>query len=456
MTVRGATVNVRLVLLLVAAAVAGVGAARADGGPPTGTDGLAPGTVLDPTTAAAAGELLPPEILRHYESGRYRNPIVDWPLGVFRWEPSFKAATDDNRGRYDVDAAGMIVEKAGGKQPPFVYGLPFPSIDPQDRTAAIKILWNYQYHYWSEGNSNNVTALSWVNPGGLDREAVQDVRFLYYDGQDADRRVPNPNNFSQQFVTMALAPADLNGTATLTWRYRDAHKRDAVWVYVPALRRVRAVSPANRSDGFLGSDMSQDDGPFFDGKPEDFVWALAGEADTLRLVDPWSFNGGGPGSQKWLTTGGWRAVWPRMPVAGFQDSQWRGVAWAPLPAGLARRRCWIVEGTPRDRYYLYGRVQLYIDKETYQGAWNRKFSWSGELLNTVQVVVYQKQPFERPDGVKDWIWDSNFSYQAAENLKQNRATVAGLVPRGSEVPNDRRVTFEPGLFESQTLHRLGK
>ncbi|NJR44255.1 hypothetical protein HC761_02160 [bacterium] len=36
---------------------------------------------------------------------------------------------------------------------------------------------------------------------------------------------------------------------------------------MPALRRVRAVSPANRSDGFLGSDMSQDDGPFFDGKP---------------------------------------------------------------------------------------------------------------------------------------------------------------------------------------------
>jgi hypothetical protein len=43
-------------------------------------------------------------------------------------------------------------------------------------------------------------------------------------------------------------------------------KRDSSWSYVPALRRVRAVSPANRSDGFLGSDVSQDDGRFFDGK----------------------------------------------------------------------------------------------------------------------------------------------------------------------------------------------
>ena len=33
---------------------------------------------------------------------------------------------------------------------------------------------------------------------------------------------------------------------------------------VPALRRVRAVSPANRSDGYLGSDISGDDGFFFD------------------------------------------------------------------------------------------------------------------------------------------------------------------------------------------------
>ena len=50
--------------------------------------------------------------------------------------------------------------------------------------------------------------------------------------------------------------------------------------------RVRAVSPANRSDGFLGSDMSQDDGPFFDGKPEDFEWKLVGKRDGLRIVDP--------------------------------------------------------------------------------------------------------------------------------------------------------------------------
>ena len=78
-------------------------------------------------------------------------------------------------------------------------------------------------------------------------------------------------------ISAVTGPADLQGTVALTHRFRDPGKRDQVWTYVPALRRVRAVSPSNRSDGFLGSDMSQDDGSYFDGKPEDFEWKLVGE-----------------------------------------------------------------------------------------------------------------------------------------------------------------------------------
>jgi hypothetical protein len=39
--------------------------------------------------------------------------------------------------------------------------------------------------------------------------------------------------------------------------------------------------------------MSQDDGPFFDGKPEDFDWTLKGEVDQLRFVDPENLAVGG-------------------------------------------------------------------------------------------------------------------------------------------------------------------
>jgi hypothetical protein len=415
---------------------------------------LKAGDVLSKANWELAKDLLPPEILRHYKNGEYTNKIVDWPLGIYKWGTPFKEASDANAGRYTVNREGTVVDKASGVQPPFIYGLPFPHIDPKDPDAGIKILWNFQYGYWNEGNSHNLTLLNWVNPTGVDREAVQDVYFLYYDGQGPDYRLPNPNNFSGQFVAVAVSPADLNGTASLTWRYRDSDKRDSNWAYVPALRRVRAVSPANRSDGFLGSDMSQDDGPFFDGKPEDFTWKFVGEADMLRFVDAASFDG--KSTQVWLPSGGWRAVWPDEPVVGYQDPKWTGIAWAPVPAALARRPCWIIEGVPKDRYYLYGKIQLYIDKETYQGAWNRKFGWTGELLNTLQVLAYQKEPLKRPDGTSEWLWASHFSYQCAENIKMNRATLGGLLPHGKDVANDRRVHYDPSFFDYTTLQRFGK
>lgn len=417
--------------------------------------GLRPGELLGKQNSELAKDLLPPEILRHFKDGEYTNKIVDWPVGIYKWDPAFKTASDANAGKYVISPDGTVVDKSSGKQPPLIYGLPFPQIDPKDPRAASEVLWNFQYAYWNEGNSHNVTLLNWISPGKVDRESIQDVYFLYYDGQGAEYRLPNPNNFSGQFVAVANSPADLNGTAALTWRYRDPNKRDSNWAYVPALRRVRAVSPANRSDGFLGSDMSQDDGPFFDGKPEDFTWTLVGEAETLRLVDAKSFTEDAA-KQVWLPTGGWRSVWGNDPVVGYQDPNWKGLAWAPLQAGLARRPCWIIEGVPKDKYYLYGKIQLYIDKETYQGAWNRKFAWTGELLNTLQVTAYQRQDLKRPDGKMESLWASNFAFQCAENIKMNRATLGGLLPKGKDVPNDRRVSYEPSFFDFNSLQRFGK
>ncbi|MFQ5665626.1 MAG: DUF1329 domain-containing protein [Candidatus Binatia bacterium] len=416
--------------------------------------GLRPGDVLSKDNWQLAQGLLPPEILQHYKDGEYANKIMDWPAGIYKWDPQFRAASEANEGRYTLNHEGTVVDKSTMKQPPLIYGFPFPHIDPADQNAGIKILWNYTYQNWAEGSTHNVTQLVWINPGGIDRESVQDVRFLYYDGQGEGYRLPNPNNFSQQFIAVTNSPADLNGTAALTWRYRDSVKRDSNWVYVPALRRVRAVSPANRSDGFLGSDMSQDDGPFFDGKPEDFTWKLVRQTQALRFVDPNGFEG--KPNQVWIPGGGWHSVWPDMPVLGYQDPTWKGVAWAPLPAALALRPMWVIEGTPKDKYYLYGKIQLYIDKETFQGAWNRKFGWTGELLNTLQTARGQHAALKRPDGTVEWQLSSTFAFQCAENIKMHRATVAGLLPRGKNVPNDRRIHYDPKFFDATTLQRFGK
>ncbi len=429
-------------------------AAAPAGANPAASKRLAPGDVLSQENWQLAQDLMPPEMLKHYKEGAYSNRIVAWPEGTFTWEQSFLEATEQNRGRYVLGDQGTVIEQATGKQPPLIYGFPFPAIDPSDPQAGTKILWNSYYGYWYLGNSYNQVRVVWVNPTGVDREAGQDVHFCYYDGQDERYRMPNPSNLFMQFIATSTYPVDMYGTTALTWRYRDSDKRDSNWVYVPALRRVRAVSPANRSDGFLGSDMSQDDGPFFDGKPEDFSWRLVGERDLLRIVDPLSLAG--QAHDVWLAGGGWRAVWGELKMVGFEDPNWKGIGWAPISAALAQRKFWLIEAVPKDKYYLYGRIELYVDKETYQGAYNRKFSWSNELLNTYYIMGFMSHKFDRPDGGQEVLWGSNMGYQAAENIKMNRATVSGLLAPTKNPANDRRVPYDPSFFDVNTLQRFGK
>ncbi|MFN8643788.1 MAG: DUF1329 domain-containing protein [Candidatus Binatia bacterium] len=411
---------------------------------------LKPGVVLGPDNWELAKDLLPPEILKHYQSGEYKNVIVDYPLGIQNQEPAWKEATEKNAGQLDVDDVGTVIFKGSGKQPDYLYGIPFPNIDPSDPKAAVKIIWNQFLAYWQGGSSFNVTRVIMVQPKGIDRDIHADGYFNFWDGQDEKYRKPNPNNLQSQFLGVTTFPTDLQGTASLTWRYRDADKRDSVWAFVPALRRVRAVSPANRSDGYLGSDISGDDGFFFDGKPQDFEWKLIGKRDGLRVVDPNNVKGTlipqpAPG-------GGFETLtYDNPPMFGLEDKAWTGVSWAPVSGGLAKRPMWVIEATPKDRYYLYGKIQLWIDAETWDGSWNIKSSWQGDVVHSYQTMARVGQKTEGGEVIPA----STQAWACAENFKMNRATLSGM-RAGPKAPSVRRIQIEPNVFDSQALARYTK
>ena len=208
-----------------------------------------------------------------------------------------------------------------------------------------------------------------------------------------------------------------------------------MWAFVPALRRVRAVSPANRSDGYLGSDISGDDGFFFDGKPEDFEWKMIGKRDALRVVDPNNVKGNlkippAPG-------GGFEVLtWDNPPMAGFEDPNWTGLSWAPINGGLARRPVWVVEGQGS---YLYGTP-----------AWIAR---DGRSWNTIQlagrvVPLQHARPRRQPD-LAPQVW------ACAENFKMNRATLGGM-RADPKAPFVRRIQIDSNIFDSQALARYGK
>ena len=242
------------------------------------------------------------------------NPIVEWPEDKYNWPPDFLAATKANEGKFTIGPRARSSTRPPASSRRSSSAIPFPTIDPSDPQAAASR---------SCGTSSTAPGTSATctpsrrstgsSPHALERRTDQDVRFMYYDGVPEDERACRTRRTSSASSSSSRRrPADLNGTAALTWRYRDPSKRDSTWAYVPALRRVRAVSPANRSDGFLGSDMSQDDGPFFDGKPEDFDLEAEGRgrpAPPRRSAQP-----EGQGRSRWVPTGGWDANWPDIHV----------------------------------------------------------------------------------------------------------------------------------------------
>jgi hypothetical protein len=415
---------------------------------------LQDGDLLGRDNWEAAQGLLPDDILTHYKRGEYGNRILalDRP-GQRRLEnpPDFRQASDANRGRYALTPAGTIIERASGTQPAFVTGLPFPDIDPADAQAGTKIVWNYFYAMWYRGDYHFLTELVMLGRGGVERRIVTDVRQRMYDGAPEARTRPNPDNLFLQNMARVTGPADLAGTLSLTWRSRQPDRQDSYWTYVPGLRRPRQVSPLNRSDGFLGSDISIDDGPFFDGKMENFTFRLVGRQDQLVLVDPYTIRG----EVEMIPVtagGGWRTVWKPVPRIGADDPGWKGLPWAPVSAVLARRPVWVVEAVAKDPKYLFGRLVLRFDTETYFGSWASKYDRAGSLLISYQVSM---GPYSSPDG-RTWIAAGGIAVQTAESPVYQRATAILFPPRNPDNPADWRVQSAPDQFDLDELVKQGR
>ena len=131
---------------------------------------LQDGEILGPDTWEEAQGLLPEEILDHYKKGEYVNQIADIRLPGYRstaLPQDFQEASHGNRGLYGLSNGGSVVELQSGKQPPFIVGLPFPEIDPNDAQAGTKIVWNFLYSTWYNGNYHFLT-----NEGLLNSRAI--------------------------------------------------------------------------------------------------------------------------------------------------------------------------------------------------------------------------------------------------------------------------------------------
>ncbi|MBI9080519.1 MAG: outer membrane lipoprotein-sorting protein [Pseudodesulfovibrio sp.] len=54
-------------------------------------------------------------------------------------------------------------------------------------------------------------------------------------------------------------PCDVRDTSYLTWSYKDVHRDDDMWIYMPAASLVRRISGGGKKGSFMRSDFANED-----------------------------------------------------------------------------------------------------------------------------------------------------------------------------------------------------
>jgi hypothetical protein len=120
-----------------------------------------------------------------------------------------------------------------------------PSLSPEEKGRAIAV----EADRRGEGFGDSVTTLTMELVGADGRVRTRRLRLQTLEA-------PEPGAGDRSLV-LFHEPRDIAGTAFLSYTYID--RPNDQWLYLPSLRRVRRIAPANQSGSFVGSEFTYED-----------------------------------------------------------------------------------------------------------------------------------------------------------------------------------------------------
>jgi hypothetical protein len=141
-------------------------------------------------------------------------------------------------------------------------------------------------------------------------------------------------------------PRDVKGTAMLTFTHKT--EPDDQWLYLPALKRVKRISSANRSGSFMGSEFAYED-------------------MSSEEVEKYTY--------RWIRD-------DDCPVDDYRELT-----------------CFVVERIPVDSKSGYTRQVVWIDQQAYRTLQIEYYDRKGSLLKTLTVAQFEQhlERFWRPN-----------------------------------------------------------
>ena len=325
--------------------------------------GVVPGDVIGKDNCQKIKGFVPGTIFKWLEKGWWEMKIAEVMYDLSPDDAWMEYGPKHNVGKYKIVEENMVDVKTG--QPPLrVNGEPFPNLAEtiaDDPDGATKLFYNRFCNYRRGKIRRDRFSLEWVGlEHGFERAVNADSREIYWWSRTKAEEIPNPFKHRLRELTYVTEPFDLRGTAQLTLQRLDG-KPDDVFVYVPAIRRVKKMSGANRSDPYLGSDFAVDDGSGFQGQNSSMKWRFIEETTGLLLTAEWNTRH----VERFIKmpNGSWESPIsnPRL-KKGWEVKGWARNMIEPVDGVWVPRKFYVIEAIPKDPYYNYGKTIYWIDK----------------------------------------------------------------------------------------------
>ena len=353
--------------------------------------------VIDNTNWQKVEGLVPEVLLEWVKTGEFILPLGELSYDLIGlWPSHYLESRTANIGKYALDETGVIVDAKTGKLAKSVIGIPFPDIDPADPQAGTKIIYNKAGVTNGWGNKRFNTTIAWIGGGsGFEREIQATFVEGAHTGSPGALEYPNPKDFEKYSIISVRSPYDLAGTSVMLWRYLD-NRSDLNFSYIPAIRRVRRSTPANRSDGFVGSDFTVDDAAAYDGKVPAFEWKLIGKQEGLMNFGvaypmPMSINKKGE--------------WVMKPTVGtrygYTEKGASVAPWCPLDSVYVKRPVWVIEAKAKDPYYNAGVQYIWIDTETWFPLYKMTHDRAGKFWKFILMTTVGQQTADKKAGTSN-------------------------------------------------------
>ena len=399
-----------------------------------------PGDVVDQSNWQKVQGVVPDSVMDYIKKG-----WITVKVGKLNYEPAdiisneAKESLKSNSGKYGINARGEVYEKATGTANPYdIIGVPFPELDLKDPQVGLMMLKNHVFSTWWRGNTDMTASLHFVG-SKLERTISGPQRGITFLGtsQTIAQQALVGNQFGEKieglFVMKLTDPFELNGLATMTYQYAD-NKPDKVFAYVPALRRVRTMTAASRSDAMFGTDYALDDASGgFMGQPKDFTCTYLRSQDTLAryaisdLVEAFKTAEGTYEMKKNYPNIKW----------GFETPGWKGKPWATTNDIWVKRHVHVIECKAKDPYYNYGKFELWYDPKSCQFAYKIIYDRTGKRW---KVMSSSSIAYRAKDGrlgkvdpaYGDWIYDEQRDHATCIdefNIREKKTFFAKLSPK---------------------------